>query len=147
MYRVQPVKYLWLTTLILGCDFSKSAEDRRPLTAEYVTETILKPSCGTAECHSAMKQQNGYIFDSVAGLKYSARVIDTGLVQTCESLGVPDIATCVQTNFDVQNSLLILSITNTPGLKQMPFDQPMSNQDVALLTDWIQAGAEGLDLP
>ena len=45
--------------------------DDRPETLAYITQTILEPSCGTAECHSAMKAEKGYVFDSVEATQHS----------------------------------------------------------------------------
>src|ERR1044071_3941212 len=42
-----------------------SATDDRPPTLDYITETILAPTCALAECHSAFKQQVGDVFDTV----------------------------------------------------------------------------------
>jgi hypothetical protein len=39
--------------------------DDRPQTLAYITETILVPNCATAECHSALENQNNYVFDTV----------------------------------------------------------------------------------
>lgn len=149
VYRVQPVKYLWLVTLVLGaCDLADRSAQDRPLTLEYVTETILKPSCGTAECHSAMKAERGDVFDSVAGAKQTMDVTHRDLVTTCARLG-EDPAFCAQHNDDILGSYLIHVITvgDYSDGNLMPLDQPMSNQDIELLTRWIREGAEGIDKP
>jgi hypothetical protein len=150
VYRVQPVKYLWIITLVLGaCDLADRSAQDRPLTLAYVTEAILKPSCGTAECHSAMKAERGDVFDSVAAAKHTMEVTHPDLVVPCAWLTNEDPATCAQNNHDLQSSYLIHVITvgdYTDG-NRMPLDQPMSNQDIVLLTRWIRDGAEGLDKP
>ncbi len=150
MYRVQSVKYLGLMTLLLGaCDLANKSAQDRPLTLAYVTEAILKPSCGTAECHSAMKAEKNDIFDSVEAAKHTMEVTHPDLVATCAWLTTKDPATCAQNNDDIQGSYLIHVITvgDYSDGNLMPLDQPMSNQDIVLLTRWIRDGAEGLDKP
>ncbi len=157
VYGVQPVKYLWLMPLVAGltglteaCDLSEKSAQDRPLTLEYVTQTILKPSCGTAECHSAFKAEKNDIFDSVAGAKETFEHAHQDLVLPCAIVAPQmheDIATCEQNNDDLSNSYLIRVITigDYEG-NLMPLDQPMSNQNVLLLSRWIREGAEGLEL-
>ena len=46
-----------------------SEDDDRPPTLEYVTEAILAPTCGQAECHSQFSDQVGDEFDTVASAR------------------------------------------------------------------------------
>lgn len=149
VYRVQPVKYLWLIALLVGaCDLADTSAQDRPLTLAYVTEAILSPSCGTAECHSAMKAEKGDIFDSVMAAKQSIEVTHPDLVVTCAWLG-KDLETCAQNNDDIASSYLMTVITvgDYSDGNLMPLDQPMSNQNILLLSRWIREGAQGLDKP
>ena len=43
-------------------------QDDRPITTEYITAAILRPSCGTASCHSSMTKLAGYVFDTIEGV-------------------------------------------------------------------------------
>ncbi|HEY4238498.1 MAG TPA: c-type cytochrome domain-containing protein [Kofleriaceae bacterium] len=100
--------------------------DDRPITVQYVTETILAPSCGTAECHSAFKQEDGYVFDTVDSALTS--INNSGLVVCGEPEG----------------SYLIQVMTRTKD--RMPEDQPIANKDLELLEDWIanETGSDGV---
>src|ERR1700759_4113749 len=67
--RLMNVK-MWLCALLIaGCHLDQDTQDDRPATFEFITEAILKPSCGTAECHSAMKAEKQDVFDSVEGAR------------------------------------------------------------------------------
>lgn len=107
--------------------------DDRPATLEYVTETILRPSCANAQCHSAFTNRKQYRFDTLAHAQQS--MVDGGLV----TAGQPD------------SSLLYLVLTRetTPEGKfpRMPYDQPLPSPDIALVQRWIAEGADGLVFP
>lgn len=107
--------------------------DDRPRTLAYITEAILVPTCAAAECHSAFKQAVGDQFDTVDATRRS--IVDNGLV-------APG---------DPADSLLIQSLTTgvpsilDPGGAdvRMPFDAPIPDADVQLISAWIEAGAAG----
>src|SRR5438045_1803927 len=48
-----------------------SATDDRPPTLDFITETILAPSCATAQCHSAFAREVGDEFDTPAAARRS----------------------------------------------------------------------------
>ena len=115
--------------------------DDRPPTLAFVTETILQPSCGTAECHSAMKKQNNYAFDSVAGAQDA---LATGLVG-CTVGGVyvdPCSDDQAQAPSAGTTELIVVLTTNSFG-NRMPLDQPLANKDIVFLEQWIAGGADG----
>jgi hypothetical protein len=114
-----------------------SATDDRPATLEYITETILAPSCAQAECHSAFKQQVGDVFDTVESTRRS--MVVNGLV-------FPQDAD------DPAGSFLIKTLTVgtlsvlDPGsgtFVRMPFVSPMPDVDIQLIETWIRAGIPG----
>jgi hypothetical protein len=108
------------------------ATDDRPRTLEYITQTILAPTCATAQCHSAFKQEVGDEFDTVEAARLS--IVANGLVDTTTptaSTIYKSITTGVMSRFD--NSLTV----------RMPFDGPMPDADVQLILEWIQDGAHG----
>jgi hypothetical protein len=113
------------------------ATDDRPRTLEYITETILAPSCATAECHSAFKQQVGDEFDTVVATRRS--IVANALVL------YPDAAGRVVPS----DSLLIRTLTvGFPsrfgaGTVRMPYDAPMPDADIDLIAAWIADGASG----
>jgi hypothetical protein len=110
--------------------------DDRPLTIQYVTETILAPTCGAAQCHSQFTQAKGDIFDTVEAARRS--LVDNGLIQF-DSVAY-DPATPKQ-------ATLILWLTETDplglGIGRMPYDAPMPNADILFLEKWISKGAPG----
>jgi len=113
-----------------------SATDDRPATLEYITETILAPTCALAECHSVFKQQAGDVFDTpesvrrtivVNGLAYQFEMDDpsqTGLIRSL-TVGLTSV------------------IDASRGLVRMPFVQPMPDADVQLIARWIGDGVPG----
>jgi hypothetical protein len=107
--------------------------DDRPLTAQYVTETVLAPSCGAAQCHSAFSANYGDIFDTVDGAR--ASIVNNALVRFDSDQYDPA---------DPSQSYLITTLTvgNAPG-GRMPWDSPLPEQDIELLERWIAAGAPG----
>lgn len=130
----------WAAT---ACSLSAPPVDDRPQTLAFITEAILKPSCATAECHSAMKAQSGDVFDSVSAAR--ASIVDNGLVVTCEKLATPQPSPCIEA---AQQSYLLTVITEGDARgNRMPLDQPMSNTDIELIGTWIENGAAGLELP
>jgi len=104
--------------------------DDRPRTLEYITQTILEPTCAAAQCHSAFKREVGDEFDTVEATRQS--IVVNGLVTP----GDP-------------NSYLIQSLTIGvrsmfgSNMVRMPFDAPMPDADVALIRAWIAEGARG----
>jgi hypothetical protein len=97
-------------------------DNRRPATVEYVTEAILAPSCGNAQCHSSFRNEYNYTFDTVAAAKKSlAPIVVPG---------------------DPDGSFLVNVMTRT--IKRMPYDQPLPAADLAYIKRWISEGAVGL---
>lgn len=110
--------------------------DDRPRTIEYVTEAILKPTCGQPQCHSTFRQARGDVFDTVTAARRS--LIVNGLI-SFDSVQY-DPAT-------PSGALLIQWITQTDplglGIGRMPYDAPMPNEDVNFLELYIKEGAPG----
>ena len=106
-----------------------TSEDDRPATLQYITVAILQPSCGNAQCHSSFRRAEDYAFDTVEEAKDSINTY---------SLVVPN----------EPDSSLLYQVLVTPGgegnTPRMPYDQPLSDIDVALIHEWIMRGAPGL---
>ncbi len=116
--------------VLVGCN----ATEDRPETLAYITEAILAPNCATANCHSAMKNEYGYAFDSVAA---SQRSMAMGLIAPCADVPCPP-----------GNSALITYITVGDGISgRMPLDTPLANKDIELIANWIEDGAFGYTPP
>ncbi len=111
--------------------------DDRPRTIEYVTEAILAPTCGQAQCHSTFRQARGDVFDTVAAARRS--LIVNGLI-SFDSAPQYDPS-------NPANAQLIQWITQTDplglGIGRMPYDAPMPNEDVNFLELYIKEGAPG----
>jgi hypothetical protein len=113
-----------------------TATDDRPATLDYITETILAPTCALAECHSAFKQQVGDVFDTVESARRTIVI---------RPLAVPENAA------DPSRASLIKTLTiGTPsrlnpgsGNVRMPFVSPMPDADIHLIETWIRAGIPG----
>lgn len=113
--------------LQLGC---VTETDPRPQTLEFITETILAPNCATAECHSDLKQQNGYIFDTVEHAE--------------ATLAYHDAITPGQPG----KSILVGVISTEDSFgNRMPLDHPLANKDIFLIQEWVYNGAAGYTPP
>jgi hypothetical protein len=113
-----------------------SATDDRPATLDYITETILAPTCALAECHSAFKQQVGDQFDTVEATRRT--LVVNGLVVP-EDAADPSRATLIQTLTVGRPSIL----SPGSGNIRMPYVSPMPDADVHLIETWIRAGIPG----
>lgn len=102
--------------------------DERPRTLAFVTAAILGPSCGTANCHSSYTDADNYAFGTIAEAQVSlggGAVIPTA----------PDDSLLYQ---------VLVSPGGAGAPKQMPRDQPLADDDIQLIRDWITNGAQGL---
>lgn len=128
MYRL-----VWAVLLLAACGESK---DDRPLELEYLTQAIFGPSCGATQCHSSFKQAKNYVFDTPEAARKT--LVDQGLVRFDSTQYDPDTPAKAE---------LIIWITeidpNGAGIGRMPFDAPLPNADVELLTEWISVQAPG----
>jgi len=105
----------WLLRSLLALELSGcGGMDDRPVTLEYVTLTVLAPSCGTVACHSTTSGISGYELDTVEGVRATVHT------------------------YDLDRFLREID------RQRMPPDAPMSDLDIQLLRDWIDGGAEGL---
>jgi hypothetical protein len=113
-----------------------TTKDDRPRTIEYVSQAVLAPNCGDAQCHSTFRQSRGDIFDTVAGTR--ASLVDNGLI-LFDSVQY-DPATPADAD-------LIHWITQIDpdglGIGRMPYDHPLPNEDVSFLEEYIREGAPG----
>lgn len=107
--------------LLAICVAACGTTDTRPATLEYLTLTVLRPSCGLAACHAEATNTAGYSFDTVDGTRAALRVLVT-----------PG---------DPAGSELIGILRDE---RSMPPDSPMFDGDISLIEQWIADGAEGL---
>jgi hypothetical protein len=105
--------------LALAAGFAGCVDtDNRPKTLEYITETILKPSCGTVNCHSSLGYTKDYAFDSVAAAR----------------------ATFNRGGTSPGAVLTVMRREYNP----MPPNDIVADQDLELIQAWIDAGTPGL---
>lgn len=103
--------------------------DTRPETADYIIEAILAPACGRGACHSSVTVAAGYAFDTLDAAKASMKKQS----ENGQKLVVAN---------DPSHSRLVTILSD--GNKPMPADAPLPDADIALITSWVAAGAEGL---
>jgi hypothetical protein len=128
MYRLI-WRLIWVPAIALA---ACGAEDyQRPRTVEYITQAILAPSCGNAQCHSALSHEANYKFDTVEDAQQSL----LGLVGAI-SLDAQD-----EPEGDASTSFLINVLTRVRD--RMPYDQPLPDPDIDLISSWIDFGAPG----
>jgi hypothetical protein len=114
-----------------------NAVDDRPPTLDYLTETILAPSCATAECHSAFKRQVGDVFDTPAAARRT--IVANELVAYPDDVADPAHSFLVTTLTVGRPSILRPGSGNV----RMPYDAAMPDADIELIKAWIAAGVHG----
>lgn len=106
---------------LFGCG---SADDNRPAQWSFISSTIIQPSCATVNCHSEVAQRAGVdLHDRASG--YASL---TGRNFTM----VLDPAT---------GMTALRHLLEGEGALRMPPDAPLPEVDIALIEEWIAAGA------
>jgi hypothetical protein len=123
-------RLIWLPALALAA--CGTEDDQRPRTVEYITEAVLAPQCGNAQCHSSFRNAKGYAFDTVERSQQSL----ADLLQGNITLNAKE-----EPQGDAPSSFLINVLTRTKD--RMPYDQPLPEPDIALISRWIDFGAPG----
>lgn len=116
------------------------AVDDRPATLQYIVPTILAPSCGKAQCHSTFKQEEGDVFDTVEGARFS--LVTYGNVIADSDVDAPENSRLVQ--FLTVGAISV----NSGEYVRMPYDEPLPEEDINLIIKWIGTrDALGLGAP
>ena len=102
-------------------------EDTRPLDLQYIVTTILRPSCGTAACHSSRIQTGGIAFDTLEATRAAFNSASLVIEGEPEASGLYFV--------------LIGPVEETD--ERMPRDAPLPDADIELIRRWIAEGAEG----
>ena len=104
----------------IGCG---STTDDRPVKWSFISATIIEPSCATVNCHSEIAQRAGVdLHDRATGYR---DLVDRRFVIPSDQTG----------------SSAILKLMNAEGSIRMPPDSPLPDADIALIDNWIKAGA------
>ncbi|HEY3803871.1 MAG TPA: hypothetical protein VGL61_14750 [Kofleriaceae bacterium] len=134
-------RFAWPLLALVACG---TTDDDRPRDAQYITDTILAPMCGQAECHSTFVQSDGVVFDTYEGMRES--MIAPGMNDANPNGPVVGpLLAFDDSPYDPaapQESLLIQILTQTTdpntGIDRMPLDAPLANADIQLLEAWIR---------
>jgi hypothetical protein len=128
-------RFAWIGALLASA--CGSATDDRPPTLEYITDTILAPTCATAECHSAFKREVGDQFDTPAATRRT--IVGNQLVIYPDDVADPANSRFIRTLTVGEPSIL----DPNSGNVRMPYDAPMPDADIQLMEAWIAAGVPG----
>jgi hypothetical protein len=124
------VVWIAVCTAAVASSACGTTDDNRPPEAQYVTAAILAPACGAAECHSTFAQTNGYVFDTLVGMRKT--IVDQGLVKLDSSRFDPAAP---------EGSTLIAWLTEIDplgkGMGRMPQDAPLPDEDIRFIKQWI----------
>lgn len=127
---------LALALAVLPAAACTMSADSRPKTLPYITETILAPYCGAAQCHSSFTAAYDDVFDTVEGARRS--IVRNKLVQM-GGAGLND------DRQDPHNALLVAVVELPFGLHKeigrMPYDAPLPDADIDLLARWVGNGS------
>lgn len=96
--------------------------DPREPSFDVVAQQILAPTCGQVQCHSTTTRIQGFAFDTPEAARQSLR----------------DMGVRAGRNNDLYNVL------TADGGERMPPDSPLNQQDLDLITKWLDMGAPGL---
>jgi hypothetical protein len=123
-------------TLAMGAGCGGTKDDR-PAQWSFISPTIIEPACATVNCHSAITHQGGVnLSNSTVGYATLAGthvvVTDAGTYSATTNYVYPGYP---------QYSALI-TLLNAVGSIRMPPDNPLSQADIQLISDWIKQGAQ-----
>lgn len=129
-------KFAWPALLL--CALAACGADDRPLDAQYITDTVLAPTCGSVECHSTFVQSDNVVLDTYSAMRNT--IVNLPLLSFSPDQYDPA---------DPDDSALITWLTQTDpfglGIGRMPQDAPMPNADVELLKAWITGPVNKVD--
>ena len=121
---------IWLPVIALAACGTEI--DQRPRSVQYITEAILAPNCGNAQCHSSFRNAYGYTFDTVEKSRQSL---------LGSLIGGITLNTRDEPQGDGESSFLFSVLTRS--VNRMPYDQPLADADIDLIVRWIDFGAPG----
>lgn len=103
------------------------ADEPTPPTWSLVSAAVMRPSCGTVACHSALAQRAGVVLDTAAD---GYRALLEAEPEPFVRPGAP------------RESRLMYLLAGVDVARAMPPEAPLPTVDVELVERWICAGAE-----
>jgi hypothetical protein len=115
--------------------------DTRPATWVYISSAIVAPSCATARCHSLGSAAKGLQLDTVEG-GYFLLVGSPPPQNHIPPLppSTPPTGSHHVVPGRPEASLLMRRLRGE-GARRMPPDEPLPDEDIALVERWIREGA------
>ena len=108
-----------ILAILAGCG---TDPDPRDPTFEVVAQQILAPTCGQVQCHSTTTRVKGFAFDTPEAARASLLDMDARRGRNSE----------------------LYEVLTDDGGDRMPPDSPLNQQDLDLITAWLDMGAPGL---
>lgn len=123
--------------------------DDRPATLPYITETVLKPTCASAQCHSSFARAgNPPRTDSKGnvslGTSYSFETVDDA---RAAFQGDAQLAVLDELNTATPATLIRNLTIEQATAPRMPYDAPLPNADIDLIARWLNDGLTGVCAP
>jgi hypothetical protein len=141
VHNLVPVTPHWIRILVvssvglIGC----GGEEDRPATWSYLSPAIIQPNCATSSCHSKGA--------AVAGLDLSTvkdgydSLFNQKLAPVMGGLPTrPQVTRRLVTPGNPTESRIV-NMMRAYGAARMPPDRPLAEADIALVEQWILAGA------
>lgn len=111
--------------IVAGCG---GTNDTRSQSWAYISTAIIQPNCATANCHSAIAERSGVVLDTIPH-GYSALV--------CRHWVVPSSSA----------SSGLITLLRGQGTRRMPPDFALPDDDITLITRWIDQGGAAYSGP
>lgn len=111
------------------------SDTERPDSIEYVTQSILQPTCGVANCHSTMVQADGLVLDNVDAVGLMIRRDLTDHINRLIASGTRDdqpLSTRLRWKAEYGDAIV-----------SMPLDAPMPDTDIDTVLQFLADGAPG----
>jgi hypothetical protein len=115
-------------------------DEDRPATWSYISPAIIQPNCATTSCHSRGT--------AVAGLDFSTSKSGWDSLfnqKLAPAPGSPPTRPMVTRRLIIAGSPTesrVVNMLRAYGASRMPPDRPLAEGDIALIEEWILAGAK-----
>jgi hypothetical protein len=106
--------------LVAGCG---GTAETRPADWAYISAAIVQPSCATANCHSTLAKRSGVVLDKTPDGYF--QLVCRGFVRPTRP-----------------SSSSLIALLKGQGVRRMPPDFALPDEDINLISQWITTGAE-----